>query len=131
MKKFILGFVCGVIVTVVAAMGFGYYAGSRANSSNGDMPGLTMIENGETIPCKQVRIFQVLRPNRALAYLTNYPEKNYDSEEIVVLYVGDEKDNFYDEQKINVPEGKFIRRVGTFTYPAKNSQKTVPAVELK
>lgn len=128
MKKFILGFVCGVIVTIVAVMGVGYYASSKANSS--DMPGLTRIENGETIPCKQIKIFQVIRPNVALAYLSNKID-GYDSNKILVLFIGDAKENYYDDQKIIISDGKSIKRVGTYSYKTKVGHRTVPAVKIQ
>lgn len=129
MKKFILGFISGVLITLGVFFVIGYANGNK--ESNQELKGLTLIENGETMPCKQVRIFQVLRPNVALSHLTNKPEEIYDSDRILVLLIGDEKDNFYDQQKINIPSGKAVKRIGTYTYPTKASTKTVPAVEIK
>lgn len=127
MKRFFLGFVCGVAMTFAV----GYLLAPNPNGDDRVTRGLTKIENGETIPCKQIKIFQVLKPNMALADLTNAPEKSYDRDELLVLIIGDEKDSFYEKQKINVTNGKVVKRVGTYTYPTKESRKTVPAVKIQ
>lgn len=130
MKKFILGFLCGVLVTIGGVFALGYFAGGNSNSQ--DIVGLTRIENGENIQGKQFKIFQVLKPNVALAHLTNKPEERYDSDEVLVLLVGEANAQFYDEQKITIPAGKSIKRVGTYSYTSKGGlARTVPAVMIK
>ena len=49
----------------------------------------------------------------------------------VVLFVGDESTSYYDSQKINVPKGKVVKQVGTYSYMTQNEMyKTVPVVEI-
>ena len=49
----------------------------------------------------------------------------------VVFFAGDENSSYYDSQKINVPEGKVVKQVGTYSYMTQNEMyKTVPVVEI-
>ena len=49
-----------------------------------------------------------------------------------MLLLGDDDDLYYDEQKINIPEGKSVKQVGIYQYTTKSGQlKTIPAVKIK
>ena len=44
---------------------------------------------------------------------------------------GYEEPSYYDSQKINVPNGKVVKQVGTYSYMTQNEMyKTVPVVEI-
>lgn len=129
MKKNILSFVLGMITMFVILLGI-----SACNQMvHNSYPGLTLFEKETgTISAKQVKIFQTLGPDIALAHATNNPNSIFDPNEILVLILGDENAHFYDDQKINIPNNKVLRQVGTYQYPTKqNIYKTVPAVMIK
>ena len=107
--------------------------GVIVNLSNNDgYPGLTIFENeGKCINAKQLQIMQTFEPNMALAHAKVQPNVIYDPNEILVLLLGDEKTNYYDDQKIDIPNGMCAKQVGTYQYEAKAGMKTVPAVTIK
>ena len=105
-----------------------------ASSPNDGLPGLTLFKDSaqeKVIEAKQIKIFQVLEPNKALADVTNKPEEIYDRDEILVLIIGDEKTAYYDDEKINIANGQQLKQIGIYQYKAKSGmQKTVPAVSI-
>lgn len=129
MKKNILNFILGMITMFIILLGI-----SACNQiGNNTYPGLTLFEK-ETgiITAKQVKIFQTLGPDIALAHATNHPNAIFDSNEILVLILGDKNSHFYDDKKINIPKTKKLIQIGTYEYQAKNGNyKTVPAVTIK
>lgn len=129
MKKNILSFILGMITMFVILLCI-----SACNQIGGNTyPGLTIFEkDAGTISSKQIKIFQTLRPDIALAHSTNLPNAIFDSNEILVLILGDETTHFYDDQKINIPQNKRLVRVGSYEYQTNNGNyKTVPAVIIK
>lgn len=96
--------------------------------------GLTLFKDSaqeKVIDAKKVKIFQVLEPNKALANITNKPNEIYDPDEILVLIIGDEKTTYYDDEKINISDGQYLKQIGIYQYVAKSgNQKTVPAVSI-
>ncbi|MBR1776071.1 hypothetical protein IJ750_03235 [bacterium] len=108
--------------------------GVAVNSSNDNgYPGLTIFEEeGKCTSARQIKIMQTLEPNMALAHAKTQPNAIYDPNEILVLLLGDEKANYYDEQKINIPKGMCARQVGTYQYQSRElGMKTVPVVTIK
>lgn len=105
-----------------------------ASPPNDGLPGLTLFKDSaqeKVIEAKQIKIFQVLEPNKALADVTNKPEEIYDRDEILVLIIGDEKTTYYDDEKINIANGQHLKQIGIYQYKAKSGmQKTVPAVSI-
>ena len=99
------------------------------NTDDKKLSGLTLFskkKDGEVITKEQIRIFQILKPNTALAKAGNFPN------EILMLIVGDDDDLYYDDQKINIPEGKAAIQVGIYQYNTKSGElKTIPAVKIK
>ncbi len=74
----------------------------------------------------EVKIFQTLRPNVALATSGKYPD------EILALLVNHDGDLYYDSRKIKIPPGKCARQIGTYQYETKAEVlKTVPAVAIE
>ena len=127
--KNLLIFISGMITMLVLVVLFGVIV----NLSNNDgYPGLTIFENeGKCINAKQLQIMQTFEPNMALAHAKVQPNVIYDPNEIRVLLLGDEKTNYYDDQKIDIPNGMCAKQVGTYQYEAKAGMKTVPAVTIK
>lgn len=129
MLKNSLIFITGMITMLVLVVLFGIIVNS---SNNGGYPGLTIFEEeGRCISAKQLHIFQTLEHDLALTYAKSIPNSIYDPNEILVLLVGDEKSNFYDDLKIPIPKGKCIKQIGIYQYEAKMGTKTVPAVAIK
>ena len=80
------------------------------------------------VPGKVFEVMQVLPDGSALATVDDFESDNLGT---IVLFVGDESTSYYDSQKINVPEGKVVKQVGTYSYMARNEMyKTVPVVEI-
>lgn len=132
MKKNIFIFIAGMITTILLEFIFLVFIGV-SNELNGGYPGLTIFEKeGACINAKQIKIFQTLEPNMALAHALTKPNAIYDENETLVLIIGDENTHYYDDQKINIPSGKCAKQVGTYQYETKqNIQKTVPVIEIK
>lgn len=105
-----------------------------ASSPNDGLPGLTLFKDSaqeKVIEAKQIEIFQVIEPNKALAHATNNPNITYDPDEILVLIIGDEKATYYDDEKISITNGQYLKQIGMFQYEANSGmQKTVPAVSI-
>lgn len=129
MLKNILIFIFGMVTMLVIVVILGIAVNS---SSNSGVPGLTIFEKeGTCISAKQLHIFQTLAPDLALADAKSIPNSIYDPNEILVLLVGDENSNFYDDLKISISKGKCVKQIGTYQYESKMGLKTVPAVTIK
>lgn len=62
-----------------------------------ELPGLSFFNDKaqeKVIDVKQIKIFQVLQPNKALANATNKPNEIFDPDEIIVLVIGDDKTTY-------------------------------------
>ena len=125
--KNILIFIAGMAAMFIIML-------NMAPTSNDGLPGLTLFKDSaqeKIIEAKQIKIFQVIEPNKALADVTNNPDKIYDPDEILVLIIGDEKTTYYDDEKINITDGQYLKQIGMFQYEANSGmQKTVPAVTI-
>ncbi len=126
MKKVLLfssGFVSGIIATFLVA-----FLLNVGNQSSNGLYGLTVFaEKGECIKTNgEIKIFQVLKPNMALANTGDYPD------DIVVLLVNDDGMHYYDDQKIIIPSNKCLRQIGRYQYTTNSEMvKTVPAVVIE
>lgn len=120
MKKwlaYVLGIITGIILTFVFA-----YCVTMSNDSG--IRGLELFdEPGEYMDFSCLKIIQALESDYALA--------DADDFSTTVLLIGDDKQHFYDEQKIELKENQRIQRVGTFKYSnALGMENTVPAVRI-
>ena len=99
------------------------------NKDEKKLSGITLFpkkKNGDIITNEQLRVFQVLKPNIALVKTGSFPN------EMLMLLIGEDDDLYYDNQKINIVEGKVVKQVGIYQYNAKSGElKTVPAVKIK
>ena len=126
--KFILTYVAGIVTGIVLLFVVGFFmAKSQATSASND--DVVMFEEPRGIvPGKVFEVMQVLPDGSALATGGDIESENIGT---VVLFVGDESTSYYDSQKINVPEGKVVKQVGTYSYMTRNEiHKTVPVVEI-
>ena len=78
-------------------------------------------------------IFQTLGTKHALVNITNLTVSLIlKIPPITGLLLGDENDNFYDNQKINIPKTKCAKHIGTYIYMGDDKkQHTVPVVKIK
>lgn len=99
-----------------------------------ELPGLSFFNDKaqeKVIDVKQIKIFQVLQPNKALANATNKPNEIFDPDEIIVLVIGDDKTTYYDDEKIDITENQQLKQIGLFQYESKGGmQRTVPVVSI-
>lgn len=126
--KFILTYVAGIVTGIVLLFVVGFFMPkSQATSASND--DIVMFEKPRGIvPGKVFEIMQVLPDGSALATVDDIGSGNLGT---IVLFVGDEGTSYYDNQKINVPEVKVVKQVGTYSYMARNEMyKTVPVVEI-
>ena len=126
--KFILTYVGGIVTGIVLMFVFALIVNStqqgQANAVNRDV---VMFEKPQqVITASTLKVIQVLPDGSALATV-DFVEDNGG---MVVMFLAKEGVSYYDDQKINVPSGKCLRQVGTFTYESKMGQKTVPVVEI-
>lgn len=118
-----MGLVIGIAVTL-----FTLYLFSTVNKNDNEDLGLKLFkEKGECIKTKnEIKIFQVIEANMALAKTGDYPD------EIVLLLINYDGKSYYDDQKIIVPAKKCARQIGTYKYSTKMEiDKTVPAVVIE
>ena len=91
--------------------------------------GLTLFQNSkeETVATKrQLNVIECLSKNIALV------ESGKSSDKMVMLLIGDSKELYYDNQKIDIPEGKSAKQAGIYQYKDKyGKQRTVPVVRIK
>lgn len=129
MKKwlvFLLGFISGIVFTFVTALVIG-------GSSNTDSD-ITLFEQpGECLSVNRFEVLQAVGDNYALAYEQEYDSyiEDYRSTDLLVLVTNDNGEYYYDEQVIDIPDGKCMRQIGIYKYQSKAEVwKTVPVVKI-
>lgn len=125
--KTILTFIAGMITMLIITVAF-------VPAENDNLQGLTLFQDktqAKIIEAKQIKVFQVLEPNKALAHATNQPDQIYDPNQIIVLIIGNENTSYYDEEKININYNQYLKQIGIFQYESKVGQKTVPVVSIE
>lgn len=127
---FISGFVAGVLSTFLVL-----YIISTTNKSSDSIEGLIIFETkGDCLDSDEIEVFQVLKPNMALATAVKYEDYEIRSitDEIVILLIDNEGKTFYDQQKVKIPDSQCARQIGTYQYNTKDDfVKTVPAVVVE
>lgn len=119
---FLFGLVIGIIAT------YWYLSIDTTKQPDSGLEGLTLFkEKGECIPTKkELKVFQVVATNAALAESGDYPD------EITVLIINEEGKSYYDNQKIIIPSKMCARQVGTYQYQTRlGVHKTVPTVVIE
>ncbi len=125
--KTILAFIAGMITMLIIMI-------NLSSVQSDELQGLTLFQDKtqvKVIEAKQVKIFQVLTPNKALAYITNEPEKIYDPNQLTVLIIGKENTSYYDDEKIIIQDVQHLKQIGIFQYESKMGQNTVPVVSIE
>ena len=144
---FILGLFIGAVLTVFAFVLYsvgiqkiqptGGSEVSTVPNPNIQIPGLTHFDSdGSTISALQIRVFQTLGSNYALALSTNerYSYSNDYSYvgALTILLVNDGEYSIYDDLIIDITGTKKLVQIGTFRYQTEDNQwKTVPVVKIK
>lgn len=126
--KFIGGFFAGIASTIVVLILISIQDDSSDTTTTVEnLSGFTMLsEKGPCLPGKQLRIFQTLKPNLALAHSGNYADQK------TYLLVNFENVVYFDDMEIKIPRGKCARQFGTYKYETKAGYtKTVPAVAIE
>ncbi len=121
MKKWLI-YVLGIITGIVLTFAFAFCVNL---SNNSGIIGLEMFEEpGEDMEYTQFEVFQVLDSGCALANAD-------DTFDATVFIIPDDKQQFYDNQKIVLKNDQCAQRVGTYRYSTKKGiEKTVPAVKI-
>lgn len=121
MKKWLI-YVLGIITGIVLTFAFAFCVNL---SNNSGIIGLEMFEElGEDMEYTQFEVFQVLDSGCALANAD-------DTFDVTVFIIPDDKQQFYDNQKIVLKNDQCAQRVGTYRYSTKKGiEKTVPAVKI-
>ncbi len=134
MKKvfiFIGGVVTGAILLFVVSM---LVTGENSTSTGENSTynnGITLFEKeGECISENSFQVFQVLDSGEALAY--EMLEDVMIPTGLVVLFLNENGESYYDEQVIKMPSGKCAKQIGIYKYPTKSGmEKTVPIVGIR
>ena len=121
MKKWLI-YVLGIISGIVLTLAFAFCVNL---SNNSGIIGLEIFEEpGESMGYSQFEVFQVLESGGALANAD-------DTFDATVFIIPDERQQFYDNQKIVLKNDQCAQRVGTYRYNTKMGiEKTVPAVRI-
>lgn len=117
MKKWLFyggGVLTGIVLTLL------FYAFASYRSKNQT----TWFENpGDVIENNKFRVFQVIEKNAALVE-DIYPGTIY-------LLINKEDKFYYDDEIIDVPDGRVVRQVGIYKYETKTELvKTVPIIRI-
>ncbi|MBO4707099.1 MAG: hypothetical protein J5594_00875 [Elusimicrobiaceae bacterium] len=122
MGKFIFGFISGIIASFVILAIIGY-----VNSQNDDNS-LKFYEDPKMEHCldlKELKIFQVLETNAALANPDDYSMSTF-------LILGREEQQFYDTERITIKKNQCFKQKGTYRYQSKDKNfRTVPIVVVE
>lgn len=121
MKKWLV-YVLGIITGIVLTFAFAFCVNLSKKSG---IIGLEMFEEpGENMDYSQFEVFQVLESGCALANADN----TFDA---TVFIIPNDKQQFYDNQKIILKNDQCAQRVGTYRYGTKMGiERTVPAVKI-
>lgn len=121
MKKWLI-YVLGIITGIILTFAFAFCVNLFNNSG---IIGLEMFEEpGDCMEYSQFEVFQVVESGCALAHAD-------DSFGAIVFIIPNEKQQFYDEQKIVLKNDQCAQCVGTYKYSTKMEiEKTVPAVRI-
>lgn len=133
-RNTIVAFVLGIAVGILLMLVVGYVMMPR-NLDEGvkdisSIPGLTLMgetDKGTTFNTRQLTVLQTLEKNVALVMTGDIIYGG-----VTAFYIGNENVQLYDEQKIDIPEGKKAVQIGVYSYTTKMGvQKTVPAISIK
>lgn len=91
--------------------------------------GITLFEDSKEEPItsnKQLNVVSCLKDNVAIVQSGVKPK------EMLMLLMGEDGELFYDNQKIDIPNGKITRQIGVYQYDDdEGGTKTIPVVKIK
>lgn len=126
--KFILTYVAGIVTGIVLIFAVGLFMAKSVATSTSNKDVVMFEKPRGVVPGKVFKVMQVLPDGSALAMVADTRSDNWGT---VVFFACDESTSYYDSQKINVPKGKVVKQVGTYSYMTQNEMyKTVPVVEI-
>ena len=130
MNKWLV-YVGGIITGIVLMFVFLFFVGKSYNNK-----GITWFDKpGDTMEIKSFKVFQVIDKDAALVYGSSQIDISGSSFNMyngaVYLLVNEDGKYYYDDEIIEVPDGKVARQVGIYKYSTKNDfEKTVPIVQI-
>ena len=121
MKKWLI-YLLGIITGIILTFAFAFCINL---SNNSGIIGLEMFEEPrDYMEYSQFEVFQVLESGCALAHTD-------DSFGAIVFIIPNEKQQFYDDQKIVLKNDQCAQHVGIYKYSTKMEiEKTVPAIRI-
>lgn len=104
----------------------------RTNVSKGNS-GITMFDKpGECVSRKNFKVKEVLQSGDAIAKEIRDASFGYvHTSDLEVLMLAKDGDTFYDNQIIQVPNGKCARQIGTYRYQQYGDTKVIPIVDIQ
>lgn len=119
---YIGGIVTGIILTFVILLFV-----AKSNSDNPSNDNMIIFEQPQQkIDAKSFEVMQVLPDGNALATVES--NENFG---MIVMLLANKNATYYDNQKIEVPTGKYARQIGTYRYMTRNNiEKTVPIIDI-
>ena len=134
-RSFIFGIVTGFILTIIVSLIINNHMTANYDGT-GQLPGLTMLKEGEQVSSfdtNSLQVMQTLSPKVALAHIgkENTHSHNISYNGTLVLYITSDNVRLYDNQIIEIPQGKSLVQIGTYEYESKLGKRTVPAVSIK
>ena len=130
MNKWLV-YVGGIITGIVLMFVFLFFVGKSYNNK-----GITWFDKlGDTMEIKSFKVFQVIDKDAALVYGSSQIDISGSSFNMyngaVYLLVNEDGKYYYDDEIIEVPDGKVAKQVGIYKYSTKNDfEKTVPIVQI-
>lgn len=116
---FIIGFITGILFLLAIAFVFSY---------SKDTGKVFYDEPGECVTVENLKVLQDIGGGYAIA---QERKRGFSLDELVVLIENENKNDFYDDQIIEIPSGKCMRQIGIYKYRSKaDIDKTIPIVRL-
>lgn len=133
MKKiwvYLLGVLTGIVITVIVLAIIGVAMNVKNDPGTRMTNGMSFFDTpGDIVESSSVKVFQALGDGAALAHCKGKEKYDWYGDPIVLLY-NEDGNPYYDDQIINVPNGKSFRQVGIYRYSSRMGDKTVPIVML-
>ena len=132
---YIAGVLTGIVLTILMAVLL-----TSSNSVNipiEEQQGVTLFdEPGDSVDAKRFKVFQVIDTELALNIGDENLQPLFDTllhslfQGPVVLLINDEGKLYYDDQIVEVPQGRSARQVGVYQYSTESGYKTVPIIKI-
>ena len=116
----------GVITGIILVFLIGYLRSKNSAEANG----IRYYEKpGKVIEQRSFKVFQVIADDASLVNAKSSDSEYYFGQ--IYVLVNSEGKLYYDDEIVDVPEGKVARAMGTYTYPTKDGfEKTVLIIKI-